>query len=352
MKNCPKIIDKFNFSNIFDICYLDNFSEEKELRSPPDSFRKAVSFLSSCLDNKKAINFHKKIHLPLATRVLPAIERAGAVFYENPIVPRTVYANYDLEEHINGRLTCRIYDKNMINPHSLDDEQRQKIGPVTPYSHFIYFDYRAMEVCVLQWLSKDENLYKIISDSKNGDFYEEIYKKMSNCENEIVHPMRSFIKETFLPVFYGRGAASISEQYQIPLENTRGYTNLIAESFPRAWEWIEKKQEEAKISGQITDYFGRTRTVDQPYLARNFVVSAPAATICMHKLIRLFDNIPKDSARITFSIHDAYVVAAKKENFWKTVKICKTILEEEDFPGLILKTTCEFGKRLKKIHNN
>lgn len=311
----------------------------------PATWAEAVTRLKVCTQNEAAWRTHRRVHLPLALRVIPAIETCGVV---DTARQKSLYPSYTVEGQVHGRMSCHVPFARCFNPHSLDADAKGVLVPKKPHDLFVQMDYRAMEVRVLAWLSKCPVLGDIISDPKR-EVYEEIYKLVTSSD-DAGPDERAVAKTFFLPVFFGQQAFKLAENLGTSKETAQAIIDLIAEKFPVAWGWVEARHQTAADTGEITDHFGRRRTVDSPYIARHFSIAAPAALICMDKLIRLHDAMPADS-RIALSVHDGYVMSTAKPK-WKALAVAaKKVLEaeEEQYKGLVLKTSCDIGKCLGKM---
>jgi hypothetical protein len=101
------------------------------------------------------------------------------------------------------------------------------------------------------------------------------------------------------------------------------------------------------------DYFGRHRYFTEDYYKnqlRNFHIQAPASIVCLHKLVNLYKNI-SGIGRISFHVHDGYVIIPKNGEENRVLKICKDTLEAEDplYPGLTLRVKSLRGTNLNKL---
>lgn len=339
----PDTFSNINLNRVYDLKLAESICGIQN--QPPTTWSEAVARLKACIQNEAAWRIHRRVHLPLALRVIPDIETCGVV---NSAQQKSFYPSYTIEGQIQGRMKCNQAFPRCINPHSLDDATKSLIVPKPPHDLFIQMDYRAMEVRVLQWLSQDPVLGAIINDPKK-EVYEEIYKIITETE-EVGPKERAIAKMFFLPVFFGLQAFKLAENLGISKETAQTIINLIADKFKVAWAWVDKQHQIAADTGQITDCFGRVRIVESPYIARHFSIASPAALICLDKLIKLHDELPS-TARIAFSIHDGYVIATNRATYKDIVKKSKKILETEEdlYKGLILKTSCEIGKCLGKM---
>lgn len=316
-------------------------------KQAPKSWAEAVARLKVCTENAATWRLHRRLHLPLALSVIPAIETCGVV---DEYQRKSLYPSYTVEGQVHGRMSCHVAFPRCVNPHSLDDGHKSVLVPKPPFDLFVQMDYRAMEARVLAWLTKDPVLTAIISDPKK-DVYEEVFKLVTGSE-DAGPDERTLAKRFFLPVFFGQQAFGLSEAIGVGKDTAQAIITLIAEKFPVAWAWTDQQHAEAEKTGKATDVFGRTRTLESPHQARSNNIAAPAAAICLDKLVRLHKALDPAAARIAFSIHDGYVLAAKKDSWKQTVITARKVLEadEEQYKGLELKTSCEVGKNLGKMN--
>jgi len=307
----------------------------------PASLAQALSrvravFNSGLWDGMQAI--YKRIHLPLITTVVPAMETVRILDYR---LGAAVHAYYEIDGQENGRLRCdKAYGLGFV-PHALNADDRASLNPPELGQVFMYFDYRNMEVAVLQWLSGDEKLGEVLRTAP--DFYTAVFEMVigKKCDN------REIAKKFFLPTIYGQSAKTLSEKLNISYDTALAIVNRVGEIFPQAVGWVEQHQLDVELAHFAKDRFGRRREFpDKAYLVRNFVVQAPASTICLDKLIHLHRSVP-----VAFHIHDGYIVLATKDNWQAVYKAAKAVLEAESdlCPGLSLKVNCMAGRNLNRL---
>jgi DNA polymerase I-like protein with 3'-5' exonuclease and polymerase domains len=203
-----------------------------------------------------------------------------------------------------------------------------------------------MEVNVLQWLSNDENLSSIINSGK--DLYKQIWGIITKQEPTDNH--RTLCKNIFLPVVFGQGPKSLSKKIGISEENASRLIDSLVRSFPVAFNWVKSQHPDS--NNIATDVFGRKRKFEdqEQYKIKNFCIQSPASIICLRKLVRLHDALD-GKANICFHVHDGYCVLCNKNDVNAVSKIGIKTLEEDDelFPGLKLKITCNFGHNLNNL---
>jgi DNA polymerase I-like protein with 3'-5' exonuclease and polymerase domains len=146
-------------SKVFDLKLLEAFTGI--VQKAPVTWSDAMKRTQHCTNQKSTMEVHKKIHLPLALKVIPDLETNGIT---NEKKQRTMFSSYEVEGQTTGRLRCTQPSALYLNPHTLDPES-EEVGGLIPAPHdlFVAFDFKNMEVSVLQHLSKDEVLkvYKL-----------------------------------------------------------------------------------------------------------------------------------------------------------------------------------------------
>ena len=340
----PNNLDGIRTEHILDLRLLEQFSSVTA--PPPTSWIEAMK-RAQAVTKPAALRIHKLLHRPLATSVIPDLETWGVVDLNRR---RTVFPCYNIEGQVTGRLSSYHPFDRAINSHSLAAEQKEILEPRPPHTTFVQFDFRAMEVGMLQWLSEDKLLGEILADEKK-DIYEEVFKIITGS-NEASSEDRALAKSIFLPVFYGLQAYALAERIGVNQDMAQSIIDLVSEKFSTAWTWVEEQQQAAKESGQSTDFFGRIhKTAEKDYLARQFSIAAPAAAVCLEKLISLHRALDRKKARIVFSVHDAYFLSTYRVVIKEVIGVARKVLEEESAlcPGLKIRTKCEAGKNLVKL---
>jgi DNA polymerase family A len=328
---------------IFDLQIIENFLGISQPK--PTSIVEAVKRLKTASENKSWKSLYHKLHLPLATDVLPAIETYPIL---NTAERDVRFAHYEIEGQQNGRLRCaKRFEKSYL-AHTLGEEQKAVIKPRGYNLSFMVADICNCEVMVLQWLSDDQRLKQIIESGK--DLYREIYKVITNdsCNTD---NKRKLSQIMFLSVIYGSMAKGLGKSLNVSDETAHELRKRIFLSFPTSMEWLQTQQNNAK-NGVSTDYFGRPRNFeDKPYLARNSAVQGVAATACLEKLVTLKRRLDKTPARICFTVHDGYGLVVPNDRIEETAKIVREVLEAPSrlCPGLDMKVKIETGPSLDKM---
>lgn len=262
---------------------------------------------------------YKSIHTPLILSLLPKIENLGLV---NNVEKTRLHPYYELEGQANGRMKCTQAYQRCFNPHTLAEADKEVLTtPDFDDKEFVYFDFKNMEVAVLQWLAKDKILGHILLSGK--DVYEAIWETVTGLECS--PSRRKICKAFFLPVIFGMGVNTLSKQTGVAEDTAKKIVDRIYKVFAGAMGWIGGKD----IDGNkvAVDYYGRCRKFDTEYYRpqlRNFYIQAPASIICLHKLVKL-NNAMGHLGRINFHLHDGYCIIAKKGErviYWPWAKTC------------------------------
>jgi hypothetical protein len=331
---------------IYDLSIISSYFGSKNSR--PNNLKDAFYIFKKFIrepDWKIYLKYYKQIYYPLLSKVLPNIENNCIIDNNKKIC---VYPTYVLEGQANGRLKTVKINSHSYNPHSIGVNEKISLRPRDYGDVFVYFDYKNMEVNVLQWLSGDKELLDIINSGK--DLYKEIWKKISKQEPTDNH--RNICKNIFLPVVFGMGPKKLSEKIRVPEKIASKIIDSLFESFPVAFNWVKSQK---PVSNNIaTDVFGRKREFDdhERYKIKNFCIQSPASMICLKKLVRL-QEVLENKYNICFHIHDGYCVICKKNEVEYVSKIGIEVLEEEDnlFPDLKLNVTCNFGHSLNNLQS-
>jgi DNA polymerase I-like protein with 3'-5' exonuclease and polymerase domains len=330
-------------SKIYDLKILEWYLGIE--KSAPTSLEEAQNRLAKVVQHsswEKLQKVYEGIYIPLITRVVPAMETIGVNHWG---LKKRLHSHYEINGQVNGRMKCSKILQDGFNPHSIGLEDRRALRAVGFDRIFMYLDYKHMEVSVLQWLSGDEVLGKILDSGQ--DIYEEVWTILTALES--TPKFREKCKGLFLPVVYGQGVASVAKSSKISEEVAKRLVKRIYTRLPRAMDWIQTQQK-LLVDGVGVDVHGRCRQFDQPYKVRNFIVQSPAALLCLHKLVELYDAM-KGLAHVAFHIHDGYVLYVPKENRMKVAIRAKEVLESEDrfFQGLRLKVSCKIGNNLDEL---
>lgn len=335
-------------NSVIDIQVIENFLNitKKRPENVVDALNrsKALFHHEQCKSWKR---LYHSLHLPLLTRVLPALE-------SNPLLDKedgqVHHAFYEIEGQQNGRINCYKKFKKSFLPTTMSVEQRGGLRPRGYGLGFLASDFRGCEVAVLQWLTKDTKLGEVIS--RGSDVHTSLYEEI--CEGPCdTDKKRSIFKRCFLPVMYGCSAAGLTKNVGIASKYSEAIVSRIRIKFTTAWEWMQEQQKVAEHRGRVEDHFGRIRQFKdgEAYLARNFAVQGVAATFCQEKLVALHDALQNEEASLCYFIHDGYGLTFRLKQAKHYYDLVKETLESPSqlCPGLSVKVEVKFGKRLDQM---
>lgn len=333
--------------NILDLKVLESLCDKRD--EAPKAFWDAMARLQAVVKDEqwpKLKTFYKQVYKPLIEKVIPALETQGMLDQKNRV---TLYSSYEVDGK-NGRLKCSQVFKSCFNPHSITPEDKERFRPRLLNDQFLLFDFRHMEVSVLQWLTQDEHLAEILA--LEHDPYRVIFKLVSHtdCDND---NKRDVCKSFFLPVVYGMGATTLAKELSLSQTTAETIIKRIYNLFPKALAWVQERQKETQINNVCYDVLGRRRYFnDRHYRVRDFVVQSPAAAVCLEKLVLLHDALGGYAA-LAAHIHDGYLITVNKAATRAVVDIGTEVLQGDSLlcPGLKLKVTCKLGRSLDALES-
>ena len=312
-------------------------------KTAPETFVGAVNAFKVIrdFDYERIYELYEKIHLPLIKKVIPKIETKGIV---NKKDRRIEYCYYDIEGQDNGRLSSSGQFKDYFLPLNLKKEDKENFKTMDEDYLFLNFDYKNMEVSVLEFLTKDSALREVLENG--NDFYESLYKKLfsKTCTSD----KRNKIKKIFLPYVYGASPQTLSGSCGVSLSSVEGFIKNIRKIFSHTFDWLDSYAENSG-SNSYVNIFGKRRIINEKYKAKNFIVQSTASIFCLDKLIDLSSYF-KDP-NILFYVHDSYLFSCNKKELDSTAKIIKNILLEDGrfFENIVINVSCEYGDNLNNL---
>lgn len=338
----PRFVTPTN--SVIDLKIIESFLGIRKIR--PENLTEAINRVKIAVKRKNWQKLYKTLHLPLALRVLPAIETTSLL---NDDTRKPEHPYYEIEGQANGRMNCMKKFANSYLPHNMGPDLRKVLKPRGYNMRFLSADYRHCEVTVLQWLTGDEKLKEILDSGE--DLHRKIYEVVTGdeCDTET---KRNISKLMFLPVMYGCGPPTLAQQLKVSEKVGKELHGRILTNFPTAMNRMLEVQKQADV-GPVEDYFGRRRKFEkgEGYKARNFFVQGVAATVCQEKLVELYKALDGENVYLAFSVHDGYCVVCAMEKAKQAYQTVKSVLESESklCPGLRMKVQIKFGTRLNQM---
>ena len=332
-------------NSLLDLSPIENFLGVNKKR--PENIGEAVNRMKVVQASKGWMPIYKTIHHPLMLKVLPSLETTPLL---NEVTKSSQYAYYEIEGQTFGRLNCLKKFKQSYLPTTLGKETRQVLKPLGHKKRFLAADFRACEVCVLQWLSQDAKLKEVIDSGE--DLHSEIFRIVTEapCDTE---DKRERSKKMFLSVIYGSGPDGLAKNLGISSGVAKELIRRMRYHFATAFEWLDTKEKEAKKNGVVEDFVGRPRRFkeDDAYRVRDMMVQSTAATVCQEKLVALYNALEGKDTQLCFVVHDGYYMVCSVKDARDSYLLVKQILESESklCPGLTMKVKIKFGAKLEPM---
>ena len=131
-------------------------------------------------------------------------------------------------------------------------------------------DFSQQEPRLLAMMSHDEKMIEAYRQKKdlyatvacsvfNNTYWDNMESHEDGTPNPEGKKRRSFCKSILLGLMYGRGAPAIAEQTGSTVEEAQRIINNFYDSFPKVKKWIQKTEDDAKVTGYVEDFWGRRR---------------------------------------------------------------------------------------------
>lgn len=340
-QNCTKQID---FKIFFD---LNWYCDYNDISCSFDKMSDIVSVFLKFIkhDNLKIYN---NVFQRLICETIPHMENQ-AIILDNEAT--FVYPYYSSRFQENGRLNSKVFSNRNFNPHTLTYDVKKNFV-LSEDETFVSFDFKALELYVLAFLSNDANLNTLLYNTCHP--YEQIAQYVLDLNNFEDKNYKDLGKKIFLPSIYGISPTKLSESLGCSIFEAKNYLNKIKNLFSRAFDYVSQQMAQAVNFGYCFDYFKRKKNfiAEEGYKAMNFSVHSPAAVFCFMKMNEIKSVETKDF-RLLFSIHDCFVFAVKKDKLKSSVLQIKDVLQKEfsDYKPLRFIVDIKFGENLAVLKN-
>lgn len=329
---------------VIDLKIAESFAGQQN--DPPTTVDEALERLQKLSNFDRLMQLWGPLYRPLISKVIPAIE---ATPLSDNCTRKLVHCYYEIEGQVNGRMkSVPSALKHSYNPHSLSADNKKCLHAPDYEDIFLYFDFKHMEVSVLQWLSKDKDLGEILESGQ--DIYEGIWERLTGIKS--TPEFRGKCKDIFLPVVFGQGVSSLAQSAKMTENIAKQLKDRIYSCFPKALDWVSGQSLDDNFFA--TDFFGRKRQfLEKAYRIRNFAIQSPASIICLHKLVELHQSLG-NLGKICFHLHDGYCILTNRQNKKRVINLGTNILEStsELYPNLKLKTAYYQGTDLSLLESN
>lgn len=268
-----------------------------------------------------------------------------------------IHANFNQALTQTGRLSSS--NPNLQNV-SIRDEEAKAIRKAFYYPNEEYeilsLDYSQIELRILAHLSGCESLKKVFEN--NEDIHSATAKKVFNLESEPNSIQRRKAKAVNFGIIYGISDWGLSEQLEIPVNESREIISSFYKAYPEVNEFFKNIVSEAIKNGYVSTMMGRRRYLrelhDSNYQVREFAkraaMNAPiqgsAADLIKIAMISVEKALldAKLKTKMVLQIHDELIFKVPKEEKEIAYKIIKDEMTHAMNLSIPLEVDGGFGK--------
>lgn len=340
-QGCRNLID---FKVFFD---LNWFVDYVNINCSFDKFSDVIGIFLKFIKSE-VLEIYTNVFQKLICYTVPHMENQGIILDNEATL---VYPYYSSKFQENGRLNSKIISDKNFNPHSLIHETKANF--VLPEDEiFVSFDFKALELYVLAFLSNDANLNTLLYNTCHP--YEQIAQYVLDLSKFEDQNYKDLGKKLFLPAIYGISGTKLAESLGCSSVEGKFYLQKIKSLFVKAFDYVFHQMHQAEMFGFCCDYFKRNKnfTPDESYKAMNFSVHSPAAVFCFMKMNQI-SSMEDQDFKLLFSVHDCFVFSVKKNQLSSAVGKIKDVLQQEfiNYKPLKLFVDVKFGENLAFLKN-
>ncbi|MFO8062591.1 MAG: DNA polymerase [bacterium] len=234
---------------------------------------------------------------------------------------------------------------------------RKGFIPSKSSRQFISMDYSQIELRILAYLSKDENLLEAFNNDR--DIHNETAMRIFDIEeNEVDSRKRNTAKIINFSVIYGKTPYGLSQELNIPREEASRFIEKYFNDFPGVKDWIEDIKHSAEENGYVETHFGRRRTLKrinssnrtvkkhEERIAVNTPIQGTAADIIKIAMKRI-DEYIRDAGEdidMILTIHDELLFETETDIAEKTVNRIEELMRDIEPFEELLKVNVKKGK--------
>jgi len=247
-----------------------------------------------------------------------------------------VHCTFNQALTTTGRLSCS--EPNLQNISTRDEESKQ-IRKAFYYKEenvsILSLDYSQIELRMLAHLSNSKSLINMFNN--NEDIHSSTARLVFGLDREPTSLERRKAKAVNFGIVYGISDWGLSEQLEIPVNESREIIMNFYKAFPEIKAYLNKLVEEATTNGYATTMFNRRRYLPEinsdKYQLREFAkraaMNAPiqgsASDLIKIAMIKVYDALIKGNykSKIVSQIHDELILKVyddEKEDVYKLVK--------------------------------
>lgn len=223
-------------------------------------------------------------------------------------------------------------------------------------------DYSQVELRVLAYLTKDQNLIEAFLHDK--DIHAYTASQLFDVPiDKVTHEQRQLGKRINFSIIYGRTPFGLAKDLGIKPGEAKEYIEKYFQQYKQVHEWMEKTVREATECGYTQTWMGRRRYIPAlreknrhlyeagTRIAKNSPVQGTSAEILKLAMINL-DKIFREEkleAKMVLQIHDELVLELPNEEVEKVEKIVKKCMETVVDWEVPFKVSIRTGKNWEQI---
>lgn len=239
-----------------------------------------------------------------------------------------------------GRLSCS--EPNLQNITTRDEEGKQ-IKKAFFYKdddlNILSLDYSQIELRILAHLSGCQPLIDAFNNGE--DIHSATAKLVFGLDREPNHEERRRAKAVNFGIVYGISDWGLSEQLEIPVNESRQIIKNFYTTFPEVKTYLNSLVEDASKNGYAETMFHRRRYLPDinsaqfqlrefaKRAAMNAPIQGSAADLIKIAMIRVDEELKKNNfkAKIVSQIHDELIIKVNDEEKDEVLKLIKDVME-------------------------
>lgn len=281
--------------------------------------------------------------------------------------PKThrIHCTFNQSVTATGRLSCQ-------NPNLQNIPIRSKIGrkirsvfrPQRPGWSFLSADYSQIELRILAHLSQDPNL--IHAFIKGEDIHNFTASQIFEVPLEkVTKSMRDRAKAVNFGLIYGQGAAGLSKQLKIPIQEARDFIEKYFTQYPKIATYLESLKQQARQRHIAYTLLGRQRPIPE-ISNKNFMVRSAAERLAVNtpfqgsgadfiKVAMIEINYQlreyRDSGAMILQIHDELLFEIEDSALSKLKPMIKSTMESVYSLSVPLIVDIHIGKNWEECYH-
>ena len=339
--------------------------------------KKKTDLQNICTDKKVLEDLAKENAIPKMIIDYRHFSKMSATYVDRMLAEMDQDQRVHLPFNPIGTATGRPSSKGLQNIPKAGDIKSLFIAPEG--SKLIQGDLSQAEVrCFAHYANEDFlikafetegiDVHCLIAGEVKNIPYDEVFRKAKIDEIQEFVDLREAAKQIVFGIFYGRGAESIAEQFNLSIDLATDFLVRFFQRFPNSKKWIDDTHKLVHETGQVQNIFGRIRRLSAIFSNQtdmvaeaerqsvNSIVQSTASDWTLLALIAVFQYIKTHSipAKLVLTVYDSIVIETKDELVEPIGRLLKDSMEHKWHKDFSVKMRCDltnyqaWGKKLKK----